>query len=85
VRPNDISFGAAAAEHLNGEVALVQPQGDHAIVAVRTPSGPATVVVSSHQRPVAGTTVGLIFAGEGLHLFDSSARSLLYNREKSSG
>jgi multiple sugar transport system ATP-binding protein len=72
VRPNDISVGTAGAEHLNGEVTLVQPQGDHAIIAVRTPSGPATVVVPSHQRPVAGTTVGLIFAGEGLHLFDSA-------------
>jgi multiple sugar transport system ATP-binding protein len=85
VRPNDISVGTAGAEHLNGEVTLVQPQGDHAIIAVRTPSGPATVVVPSHQRPVAGTTVGLIFAGEGQHLFDSAARSLLYNREKRSG
>jgi hypothetical protein len=34
---------------------------------------------------VAGATVGLTFAAEGLHLFDSAARSLLYNREESSG
>jgi multiple sugar transport system ATP-binding protein len=85
VRPNDISVVKPAAEHLNGEVTLVQPQGDHAIVAVRTPTGPATVIVPSDQRPVAGVTVGLTFAGEGLHLFDSAARSLHYKRGQSNG
>jgi hypothetical protein len=45
----------------------------------------ATVIVPSDRRPTAGATVGLIFAGEGLHLFDSTARSLLHNREDSSG
>jgi ABC-type sugar transport system ATPase subunit len=85
VRPSDISVVTPAAEHLNGEVTLVQPQGDYAIVALRTPTGPATVIVPSDQRPVAGATVGLTFACEGLHLFDSAARSLLHNREESSG
>jgi multiple sugar transport system ATP-binding protein len=85
VRPNDISVVTPAPEHLNGEVTLVQPQGNHATVAVRTPGGPATVIVPSDRRPTAGATVGLIFAGEGLHLFDSTARSLLHNREDSSG
>jgi ABC-type sugar transport system ATPase subunit len=85
VRPNDISVVTPAPEHLNGEVTLVQPQGNHAIVAVKTPGGPATVIVPSDRRPTAGATVGLVFAGESVHLFDSTARSLLHNREDSSG
>jgi ABC-type sugar transport system ATPase subunit len=85
VRPNDISLVTPAAGHLNGKVILVQPQGDHAIVVLRTPTGTVTVIVPSDQRPEAGATVGLTFAGEGLHLFDSAAKSLLYNREESSG
>jgi multiple sugar transport system ATP-binding protein len=85
VRPNDISVVTPDPERLNGEVTLVQPQGDHAIVAVRTPVGSATAIVPSDRRPAAGATVGLAFAGEGLHLFDSTARSLLHNREDSGG
>ena len=85
VRPNDISVVTPAAEHLNGYVTLVQPQGSHAIVAVRTPAGLATAIVPSDRRPAAGATVGLVFAGDRLHLFDSTARSLLHNREDSSG
>jgi ABC-type sugar transport system ATPase subunit len=84
-RPNDISVVRPAAEHLNGVVTLVQPQGNHAIVAVSTPGGPVTVIVPSDRRPTAGATVGLVFAGERLHLFDSTARSLLHNREGSNG
>lgn len=84
-RPNDITVVRPAAEHLNGVVTLVQPQGNHAIVAVSTPGGPATVIVPSDRRPTAGATVGLVFAGERLHLFDSTARSLLHNREGSNG
>lgn len=83
VRPNDISIVAPAPEHLNGEVTLVQPQGDHSIAAVRTPLGSATVIVPSEERPSVGAAVGLVFATEGLHLFDSTARSL--NREERSG
>lgn len=85
VRPNDISIVPPAAEHLNGEVTLVQSQGDNAIVAVRTKCGPVTVVVPSDQRPPPGATVGLVFASEVLHVFDSSTRSLLYKMEKSNG
>jgi multiple sugar transport system ATP-binding protein len=85
VRPNDISVVTAAPEHLNGEVTLVQPQGNHAIVVVRTPAGPASVIVPSDRRPAEGATVGLVIAGERLHLFDSTARSLLHNREDSGG
>jgi multiple sugar transport system ATP-binding protein len=83
VRPNDISVMTPAPERLNGEVTLVQPQGDHAIVAVSTPAGPATAIVPSDRRPAPAAAVGLAFAGEGLHLFDSSARSL--NRERGGG
>jgi ABC-type sugar transport system ATPase subunit len=85
VRPNDISVVPPANEHLKGVVTLVQPQGSHAIVAVSTPGGPATVIVPSDWRPAAGANVGLAFAGERLHLFDSTARSLLHNREDSNG
>jgi len=85
VRPNDICVVRPVPEHLNGEVTLVQPQGDHAIVAVRTPAGPATVFVSSDRRPAAGAAVGLVFASERLYIFDSTARSLLHNREDSGG
>jgi multiple sugar transport system ATP-binding protein len=83
VRPNDISVAAPAPGHLNGEITLVQPQGNHAIVAVKTPAGPATVIVPSNQRPSAGATVGLVFGVAGLHLFDSTARSL--HREDGGG
>ncbi|MBV9731540.1 MAG: TOBE domain-containing protein [Verrucomicrobia bacterium] len=85
VRPNDMSIVAPAAEHLDGEVALVQPQGNHAIVAVRTNSGLLTVVVPSDQRSAPGASVGVAFASEELHLFDSCSTSLLYNLEKSGG
>jgi multiple sugar transport system ATP-binding protein len=85
VRPNDISVIPPAAEHLNGVVTLVQPQGSHAIVAVSTPAGPAIAIVPSDRRPTAGATVGLLFEGERLHLFDSTARSLLHNREGING
>jgi multiple sugar transport system ATP-binding protein len=83
VRPNDICVGAPVPERLNGEVTLVQPQGDHAILVVSTPAGPTTVVAPSDRRPAPGTTVGLTFASEGLHLFDSTGRSL--DREDGDG
>jgi len=83
VRPNDICVGAPVPERLNGEVTLVQPQGDHAILVVSTPAGQTTVVAPLDRRPDPGTTVGLTFACEGLHLFDSTARSL--NREDGDG
>jgi multiple sugar transport system ATP-binding protein len=85
VRPNDISVVSPAAERLNGVVTLVQPQGSHSIVVVSTPAGPATAIVSSDRRPVPGVTIGLLFASERLHLFDSTARSLLHHREGNSG
>ena len=76
IRPNDFSLGPPVRDHLNGTVTLVQPQGDHAIVAVSTPAGPATAIVPSDRRPAPGATIGLTFAGERLHLFDSAARAL---------
>jgi ABC-type sugar transport system ATPase subunit len=85
VRPNDISIVPPAAEHLNGVVTLVQPQGDYAIVAVMTNSGPVTVVVPSDQRPRSGAAVGLAFTSEALQVFDSSTRSLLCGMEESGG
>lgn len=85
IRPNDVSVVTPASDRLNGEVTLVQPQGGHAIVAVKTPSGPATVVVPSDRRPDAGAIVGLVFASEALHLFDSAGRSLLHNRREDCG
>jgi multiple sugar transport system ATP-binding protein len=85
VRPNDISVVDPAPERLNGEVTLVQPQGDRSIVAVRTPAGPATIIVPSDRRPVPGETVGIVFVSGGLHLFDATARSVVYNREEGCG
>jgi ABC-type sugar transport system ATPase subunit len=83
VRPNDISVVMPAAERLNGEVTLVQPQGNRAILTVSTLAGPATAIVPADRRPAAGSAVGLVCGSEGLHLFDSTARSL--NREEGGG
>jgi ABC-type sugar transport system ATPase subunit len=76
VRPSDVAIVPPAPHHMNGTVTLVQPQGDHAIVTVNTPAGPATAIVPSDRRPAPGAIVGLAFARDGLHLFDSTGRSL---------
>jgi multiple sugar transport system ATP-binding protein len=77
IRPRDISVTPLAPDRLKGEVMLVQPQGEQAIVAVKTPVGPASVIVPSDRRPAEKEVVGLVFANEGLHLFDSVGSSVL--------
>jgi multiple sugar transport system ATP-binding protein len=79
VRPEDISVEAPSSSYLCGEVTLVQPQGDHAIVAVKTAAGPATVVVSSDSRPSVNAVIGLSFSRTALHLFDAAGNSILNN------
>jgi multiple sugar transport system ATP-binding protein len=77
IRPSDISVAPPTPDRLSGEVTLVQPQGEHAIVAVKTSVGPASVIVPSDRRPAAKGMVGLVFASEALHLFDSAGSSIL--------
>ncbi|HYZ71746.1 MAG TPA: ABC transporter ATP-binding protein [Chthoniobacterales bacterium] len=77
IRPRDISVAPPAPDRLRGEVTLVQPQGEHAIVVLTTPVGPASVIVPSDRRPSEKEVLGLVFASEGLHLFESAGNSVL--------
>ncbi len=75
IRPEAVIIGAAGSSGLDAEVMAVTPLNERTVLLLKSANGwecLASLPSTATSLPAAGSRVGLAFAAEGTHLFDTA-------------